>query len=163
MITTFLVASTLMFGSILNGSAQQSQALKEQAVVNQHLAGSALNITSATIGTSGSAYVRVSIDNTGSESVFDFSEMDVILKYTDDLDATNLTHLTFNSVSAGVNQWTVPVSGVQPDTFNPNAWDSDEVLTLDIQVTPSIKSGTSANIVVGTPQGVTDQSDLTNP
>ena len=162
-ITTFLVASSLMFGSILNGSVEQTQALKELAVINKQLANSALNITSAAVDTPGGGDVTVVVDNTGSESVFRFGDMDVILHYTDVSNNTTLTYLRFNSVTAGVNEWTVPTTGVQPDSFNPNVWDSDESLTIDIQVNPLIKSGTPAHVVVGTPQGVADQSDLTNP
>ena len=162
-ITTFLVASSLMFSSILSGSVEQTQALKELAVINQQLAGSALNITSAAVDTPGGGDVTVVVDNTGSESVFDFADMDVIIQYTDVSDKTKLTYLRFDSVAAGANEWTVPTTGVQPDSFNPNVWDSDEALTIDIQVDPSIKSGTPAHVVVGTPQGVTDQSDLANP
>ncbi len=162
-ITTFLVASLLMFGSILSGSVEQTQALKELAVINKQLAGSALNITSAAVDTPGGGDVTVVVDNTGSESVFDFADMDVVIQYTDVSENSRLTYLTFNSVAAGVNEWTVPTTGVQPDSFNPNVWDSDEVLTIDIQVDPLIKSGASALVVVGTPQGVADQSDLTNP
>ncbi len=162
-ITTFIVASSLMFGSILNGSVEQTQALKDLGVINKRLAGSALNITSAAVDTPGGGDVTVVVDNTGSESVFYFADMDVIIQYTDVSDNTTLTYLDFNSLTAGVNEWTVPVTGVQPDSFNPNVWDSDEALTIDIQVDPKIKTGTAAHVVVGTPQGVADQSDLTNP
>lgn len=162
-ITTFLVASSLMFGSLLNGSVEQTQALKELAVINKKLAGSALNITSAVVDTPGGGDVTLVVDNSGSESVFNFAHMDVIIRYTDDSDNSILKYLTFNSVAAGANEWTVPVTGVQPDAFNPDVWDSDEVLTIDIQVSPNIKTGTSAHVVVGTPQGVADQSNLTNP
>ena len=162
-ITTFIVASSLMFGTILNGSVEQTQALKDLGVINKRLAGSALNITSAAVDTPGGADVTVVVDNTGSESVFDFADMDVIIRYTDVSDNSTLTYLNFNSITAGANEWTVPVTGVQPDSFNPKVWDSDEVLTINIKVDPLIKAGTSAHVVVGTPQGVADQSDLTNP
>ena len=162
-ITTFLVASSLMFGSILNGSVEQTQALKELAVINKRFVGSGLNITSAAVDTPGGGDVTVVVDNTGSESVFDFADMDVIIQYTDVSNNSTLTYLDFNSLTAGVNEWTVPVTGVQPDSFNPKVWDSDEVLTINIQVDPKIKTGTAAHVVVGTPQGVADQSDLTNP
>ena len=162
-ITTFLVASSLMFISLLSGSVQQTQALKELAVINKQLANSALNITSAVVDAPGGGDVTVVVANTGSESVFRFNDMDVILQYTDVSDVKILTYLMFNPAAAGVNEWTVPTTGVQPDSFNPKVWDSDESLTIDIQVSPLIKSGTFANVVVGTPQGVADQSDLTNP
>ncbi len=151
-ITTFLVASSLMFGSILNGTVEQTEALKELAVINKRLVGSALNITSAAVDVPGGGNVTVVVDNTGSESVFDFADMDVIIQYTDVSDNKTLTYLDFNSITAGVNEWTVPVTGVQPDSFNPNVWDSDERLTIDIQVDPKIKTGTAAHVVVGTPQ-----------
>ena len=162
-ITTFLVASSLMFGSMLNGSVEQTLALKDLAVISKRFAGSALNITSAVVDTPGGGDVTLVVDNTGSESVFDFADMDVIIQYTDVSDNLTLTYLDFNSLAAGVNEWTVPVTGVQPDSFNPKVWDSDEVLTINIQVDPKIKTGTAAHVVVGTPQGVADQSDLTNP
>ena len=162
-ITTFIVASSLMFGTILNGSVERTQALKDLGVINKRFAGSALNITSAAVDTPGGADVTVVVDNTGSESVFDFADMDVIIRYTDVSDNSTLTYLNFNSITAGANEWTVPVTGVQPDSFNPKVWDSDEVLTINIKVDPLIKAGTSAHVVVGTPQGVADQSDLTNP
>ena len=162
-ITTFLVASSLMFGTILSGSVEQTQALKELGVINKQLAGSALNITSAVVDTPGGGDVTVVVDNTGSESVFLFDDMDVVIRYTDVSDISRLTYLRFNPVAAGVNEWTVPSTGVQPDSFNPKVWDSDEVLTIDIKVDPLIKSGEPALVVVGSPQGVADQSDLTNP
>ena len=152
-----------MFGTILSGTVDQTQASKDRAVINKQLAGSALNITSAAVDTPGGGDVTVVVHNTGSESVFEFADMDVVIRYTDVSDNSRLTYLTFDAVAAGVNEWTVPTTGVQPDSFNPNAWDSDEVLTIDIQVDPLIKSGAPAQVVVGTPQGVADQSDLTNP
>ena len=116
-ITTFLVVSSLMFGSILNGTVEQTQALKELAVINKQLANSALNITSAAVDSPGGGDVTVVVDNTGSESVFRFEDMDVILRYTDVSDNATTTYLKFNSASAGVNEWTVPATGVQPDSF----------------------------------------------
>ena len=152
-----------VFQAVADGNVQQTQALKELALINKQLAGSALNITSAAVDTPGGGDVTVVVNNTGSESVFDFADMDVVIRYTDVSDITRLTYLTFDSISAGVNEWTVPTTGVQPDSFNPNSWDSDEVLTIDINVDPLIKSGAPALVVIGTPQGVADQSDLTNP
>ena len=143
----------MMFGTILSGTVDQTQASKDLAVINKQLAGSALNITSAAVDTPGGGDVTVVVHNTGSESVFEFADVDVVIRYTDVSDNSRLTYLTFDAVAAGVNEWTVPTTGVQPDSFNPNAWDSDEVLTIDIQVDPLIKSGAPAQVVVGTPQG----------
>ena len=162
-ITTLLISASIMTGSFLNTSVDQVQALKELAVVNKRLAGTALNITSASVDTPGSGDLTVTVDNTGSESVIRFKDMDVILQYTDEDDKVTLTYLDYTDSGLSNNQWTVPTTGVQPNTFNPQVWDSDETLTLDLKVDPAIKSGTPGVVVVGMPLGVTDQTALTNP
>ncbi len=96
-------------------------------------------------------------------TVADFSEMDVIIQYTDTSDNLTLTYLGYNAGGLDDNEWTVAVTGVQPDSFNPRMWDSDEELTVDLRVSPAIKAGTTAFVVVATPWGVNDQSSITNP
>ncbi len=162
-IATFLLASLLMFGSFLTTSASQAESLKAQTVFNNERLGSALRITSAAVDTPGGANVTVAVDNTGSESVVNFDQVDVIIRYTDASDNLISTRLNYDALSAGDNEWTISVTGVQPDSFNPNIWDSDENLTMDLRVAPAIKSGTPALIVVATPWGVSDQTDISNP
>lgn len=162
-ITTLLVSASLMTGSFLNASVGQVQSLKELAVVNKQLAGTALNITTASVDTPGGGDLTVTVDNTGSESVIRFKEIDVIVQYTDGDDQVTLTYLDYTASGLSDNQWTVTATGVQPNTFNPQVWDSDETLTLDLKVSPPVKSGTSGVIVVGMPLGVADQTALTNP
>jgi hypothetical protein len=103
------------------------------------------------------------VDHTGSQTVADFSEMDVIIQCTDTSDNLILNHLGYNAGGLDDNEWTVGVTGVQPDSFNPRMWDSDEELTVDLRVSPAIKAGTTAWVVVATPWGVNDQSSITNP
>ena len=159
----FLVTSVLMFQTFLISSATQSQSLRDQTQVNVEKRGSGLNITGAVVSDPGNGDAWVHVDNIGSQSVPDFSEMDIILQYTDTSDVLRLTYLAYNASGAGPNQWTVSATGVQPDTFNPRMWDSDETLAIDLQVSPAIKSGATGQVVVGTPWGVSDQSSITNP
>ena len=161
-ITTFLGASALMFSSFLAGSVTQAQSLKDLTRVNQGLMGGALNITYAAVDPPGGGYVWVHADNTGSRSVANFGQIDVIMQYTDTSDNLRLTYLDYNASGAGANQWTVSATGVQPDDFNPRIWDSDETLLLDLKVDPDIKTGTPALVVVGTPWGVNDQNSIDN-
>ena len=162
-ISAFLVASALMFNSFLVGSLAQSQSMKDMTKTNSRREGSGLNITGAAVYTAGGSDVWVHVDHTGSQSVADFSEMDVIIQYTDTSDNLILNHLGYNAGGLDDNEWTVGVTGVQPDSFNPRMWDSDEELTVDLRVSPAIKAGTTAWVVVATPWGVNDQSSITNP
>ncbi len=162
-ISSFLVASALMFNSFLVGSLAQSQSMKDMTRTNSSREGSGLNITGAAVYTAGGSDVWVHVDHTGSQTVADFSEMDVIIQYTDTSDNLILNHLGYNAGGLDDNEWTVGVTGVQPDSFNPRMWDSDEELTVDLRVSPAIKAGITAWVVVSTPWGVNDQSSITNP
>ena len=77
-ISSFLVASALMFNSFLVGSLAQSQSMKDMTRTNSSREGSGLNITGAAVYTAGGSDVWVHVDHTGSQTVADFSEMDVI-------------------------------------------------------------------------------------
>ena len=162
-ITAFLVSSVLMFQSFLTSSVGQSQSMRDFTKVKKEFKGSSLEITNAAVNVPGGSEVWVHVDNTGSEPVASFGEMDVIIQYTGTDNNLKLTYLTYNAGGAGANEWTVSVTGVQPDDFNPRMWDSDETLAIDLQVAPAIKAGTPALIIVATPWGVNDQRPITNP
>ena len=162
-IAGFLVASALMFNSFLATSATQARSLKDLTRASKEAQSSSLNITNGSVSGPGSADVWVHVDNTGSQPVADFAEMDVIIRYTDSSDNLRLTYLVYNAAGAGPDQWTVSATGVQPDSFNPRIWDSDETLAIDLQVSPAIKSGAPVLVVVGTPRGASDQSPIDSP
>ena len=162
-ISVFLVASALMFYSFLIGSVTQAQSLKELVRANTEREGSSLNITGAAVYSAGGSDVWAHVDNTGSQSVADFFQMDLIIQYTDTSDNLRLSYLDYNAGGLDANKWTVSATGVQPDSFNPRIWDSDETLAIDLRLSPNIKAGTAALVVVGTPWGVSDQSSVTNP
>ena len=107
--------------------------------------------------------MTVNVDHTGSQSVARFGDMDVIVEYTNSSNNPVLTRLKYNAAAVGNNEWTISATGVQPDSFNPRFWDSDESLVIDLRVDPAVKSGTSALIVVGTPWAVSDQTSVSAP
>ena len=160
-ITVFLLASALMFGTFLTASATQGDSLKDLATTNTAQAGDQLNITSAVVDNPDTGDLTVTVDNTGSRSTPDFSRMDVILEYTDTSDNAVVIYIDHSTAAPLANEWTV--SGIAPDSFNPNMWDSDEVITIDILVSPAVKSNTAALVAVVTPWGISDTSAVTNP
>lgn len=164
-IASFLLASVIMFGTFLNMSSNQSQSLKDLGKISQEKVNSVISITTASVSSSSpgvNTEITLAVANTGSESVADFSDMDVIVQYTDSSDNLVRKYLTYNSAGVADNQWTNPVTGVTPDTFNPRMWDSDETFTIDLRVAPDVKSGTSALVVVGTPRAASDQALVSN-
>jgi len=162
-IATFLMASVLMFGTFLTSSSTQAQSLKDLGQLNSERAGSAISITSATVTSTGSGTnMTVLVDNTGSQSVGNFAQMDVIVQYTDSDDVQVGKYLTYLALGLGDNQWTNPVTGITPDTFNPRMWDPDETLTINLRVVPAIKAGTSALVVINTPWATGDQTSVSN-
>ncbi len=162
-ITVCLLASALMFGTFLTASATQGDSLKDLATVNTARAGDQLSITSAVVDTPESGDLTVTVNNTGSRSTPDFSRMDVILEYTDTSNKAVVIYLDHSTSAPGNNEWTVPESGITPDSFNPKMWDPGEVITIDMLVSPAVKSNTAALVAVVTPWGISDTSAVTNP
>ena len=162
-ITMFLVASIVMFSTFLNGSISGAQSLKKLTQVNVKRAGSAMKLNGGSFYAGGNTDLSVNADNTGSQLVARFEEMDVIVEYTDVSDNAVLTRLAYVASDIGDNQWTLSTTGVTPDVFNPGIWDSDEKLYIDLRVNPGVKSGTSALVVVGSPWAVADQTSIPAP
>ena len=147
----------MMFGTFLNGSVSNAQSLKKLTQANVRRAGSSISLSGGNFYTNGTTGLSVNADNTGSQLVARFEEMDVIIEYTDVSDNAVLTRLAYVTSDIGDNQWTLSTTGVTPDVFNPGIWDSDEKLYIDLRVNPGVKSGTSALVVVGSPWAVADQ------
>ena len=162
-IATFLLTSVLMFGTFLSTSVSQGESLKVLTDVSSKRLGSGLTITNASVVTPGGPDVAVQVDNSGSQSVVRFGELDVIPKYTDTANNAAFKYLAYTTGALGNNQWTIATTGVQPDSFNPGMWDPGESLPIDLRVSPAIKTGAAAEVVVGTPWGVNDNSSVVNP
>ena len=162
-ITMLLAASEVMFSTFLGTSISGGRSLKELTQNNVQRVGSALQIASAIFEPGGTTDLTLQMDNTGSQSVFRFGEMDVIVKYTDPEDKSVLTRLDYVASGLDSNKWTLSSTGVTPDSFNPNAWDSDERVFFDLRVDPAVKSGTSAIVVIGSPWAVSDQTSVAAP
>jgi len=164
-IASFLLASVIMFGTFLTVSTTQSQSLKDLGKTNKEKIGSSISITSAIVSAAVagvSTDLTLEVNNTGSQSVADFSEMDVIVQYTDSSDNLVQKYLTYSASGYGDNEWTNPITGVTPDTFNPRMWDPDETFTINLKLAPEVKSATSVLVVVITPKAASDQTLISN-
>jgi hypothetical protein len=165
-IITMLLASALLFGAFLTNSTSQAGSLRDLAQSRQAQVRSSIDITSASVVTTGATgtIVQVLVDNVGAQSVsvVDFNRLDVIVQYTDPSNNPVRKYLSYNASAVADNKWTNPASGITPDSLNPRMWDPDEVFTIDLRVVPAIKTGTSAVVVVATPQAASDQTTVPN-
>ena len=164
-IATFLAASAIMFGTFLSTSTTQSESLRELGRIKREQAGSFIFISDAsiTLSVAGvSTDMTLLVDNEGSQPVANFSRMDVIVQYTDSSDNAVGQYLSYNPVSVGNNQWTIPSGGIDPDVLNPGMWDPDETLTVELRIALDMKVDTQAVVTIATPRGASAQTTVSN-
>ena len=85
----------------------------------------------------------------GDTIVTDFTEMDILVQYTDSGENQVASRLVYTS------NWTISMS---PDSRDPNAWNPDETATITFTLLLALKDNTRGTVVVVTPQGVVDSS-----
>ncbi|MCH8349223.1 MAG: hypothetical protein IIB29_03125 [Chloroflexi bacterium] len=104
----------------------------------------------------GGTTLTLQLKNTGLTSVYDYAAMDFIVDYTDAAVNTVATYLAYTTGTLGANQW--KMTSISPDSFQPNAWNPGETITLDALLSPAQSDDTIGNVIVATPNGVLDTS-----
>jgi len=89
------------------------------------------------------------VANNGETVVADFTEMDLLVQYTDSGDTEIVSRLVYTT------DWTVSMS---PDDRDPNAWNPDETATITFALASAPKDDTRGTVLVVTPRGVVDSS-----
>lgn len=155
-------AGMLLANTVLGIGIGQQRSLDTAAKTSGMRLRTSISISSAIAVDQGSTTgVTVQIGNDGSVGIIVSSTMDVFVSYTDTTDAMVREYLEYTSGAPGANQWTL--TSISPDTFNEGIWDSDETVTLDLVLSPEIKTGTSGIVLVATPTGITDSAYFDAP
>ena len=89
------------------------------------------------------------VANNGDTVVTDFTEMDLLVQYTDSGDTEVVSRLVYTT------DWTVSIS---PDNRDPNSWNPDETATVTFTLASVPKDNTRGTLVLGTPLGVVDSA-----
>ena len=100
----------------------------------------------------GSAGLTLKVKNTGLTSVFDYDSMDVIVEYLDASSNQVSTRLSYTTGTLGNNEW--EKTSIVPDTYQPEAWNPNETISMDAILSPAQKSDSTATVTVSTPNGV---------
>jgi len=104
----------------------------------------------------GGTTLTLQVKNTGLTSVYDYAAMDFIVDYTDAAVNTVVTYLAYTTGTLGANQW--KMTSISPDSFQPNAWNPGETITLDALLSPAQSDDTIGTVIVATPNGVLETS-----
>ena len=109
----------------------------------------AVDVESTSDTTTDCLTYTATVANTGDTIVTDFTEMDILVQYTDSGENQVASRLVYTS------NWTISMS---PDSRDPNAWNLDETATITFTLLLALKDNTRGTVVVVTPQGVVDSS-----
>jgi len=93
------------------------------------------------------------VKNSGEVSIEDFSEMDVLVDYTNTSDSKVASRL------AHANSWSV--ASIAPDTSDPGTWNPGEVATINITLPSEMKARETGTILVVAPLAVSDSKYFT--
>jgi flagellar protein FlaF len=106
--------------------------------------------------------VQVTLRNTGSTKLTDFVKWDVILHYSDGVN----TLTNWYSYGSDTNQWReqlfATASPPVPEVIEPGIFDPGEEMVVTINVSPAVGAGTTNQIAVSTPNGVTTSAVFTH-
>jgi hypothetical protein len=153
-LSLFLLVTSVVFLFLVDSWTDQS--LNTALAMNRHLARVESAIAFRSTAQDQPAVCdtyTAQVENTGEVTVTDFSEADVLVEYTDAGSSEVATRLAYT------DDWSV--TGVAPDTRDPNSWNSGETATISFTLSPSAKDGTSGVIILGTSLGISDSAYFT--
>ncbi len=144
----------------LNSQAQLADASRLMQIRLNEQARTGLTPTSAGVNVTGD-YVFVTLKNTGSTKLADFSEWDVLLQYQN----ASTTHLNWFPFGSGRNQWNdqiyMSISPSTPEVIEPGILNPGEYITFQIWVSPTVSAGTTNIATIATPTGITASTVFT--
>jgi hypothetical protein len=145
----FFTGALIMFRVNLLGNVLINAAMKESIDMSGDRARTAIEIPSSSSGDD-PCDLTITIANTGTTAVTDFSRMDFIVQFTSGSNTPD--KLTFaESGALNPGEWTVSsISGqMEPGILNPG-----ETLTVEVKL--DLAEAGFGVLTVGTPNGITD-------
>jgi hypothetical protein len=102
--------------------------------------------------------LEVTLQNTGQVKLADFSQWDVIVHHMDNSSIFHVTWMPYNSQTLEENEWNV--QGIytlndDPEVFEPGIFNPDEKMIIQAEITPDVKTGSTNQVLITTPNGVT--------
>jgi flagellar protein FlaF len=107
--------------------------------------------------------VQITLKNSGSTKLSDWTQWDVILQYTD---GTNNPVVKWYPAGNGTNQWSSTIysnaATQAPEVIEPGIFDPGEEMVITVTVSPVVGTSTTNLAVIATPNGITASAVFTN-
>jgi hypothetical protein len=102
--------------------------------------------------------LEVTLQNIGQVKLADFSQWDVIVHHQDVSDNFHVTWMPYNPGTLGNNEWNI--QGIytlsdQPEVFEPEIFNPDEKMIIGIDIDPFVKTNSTNQVLITTPNGIT--------
>jgi archaeal flagellar protein FlaF len=108
------------------------------------------------------SYVQVTLKNTGSTRLSDFSEWDVFLQYWDG----TVEQLNWYAYGVAQNQWNEIIyqdaATLAPEVIEPGILNPGEEIVVTVNIAPPVAAGTTNLAAISTPNGVTASAIFTH-
>ena len=145
----FLLVTTLSFYYLLDTWGAQNAVTEES--VDRQLARLSTSISIQSTDDAGSDCKTFStqIENNGDTLVADYTEMDVLVQYTNTSNTWIVSRLAYPT------DWAIALS---PDDRDPKIWNPDETAAITFTLGSALKGDILGTVLVGTPQGILDSS-----
>lgn len=156
-----IIASILLLAqTIFAASSAQANGLREASRITLERARTRVSVASMNAtDASGGTNIAVRVDNKGEISIVKAAEMDVLVRYTQTNGSLKVERLAYSASCAPPdNQWCR--FSLVPDALNPALWDPGEQAQIDVRLVPAVQVGTTATIVVVTPNGISAIGNL---
>jgi len=164
-ITALIVIGVLILAvlglsqSVMASQASMSNAFREMQ--DRALDRTRTNLTtdSAAVSQPGDL-VQIALRNAGGARLYNFTQWDVLLQYTDVNNNTQLRWYAYNA------DWTSQIyqslSPVTPESFEPGILNPGEIFVIQVNVSPAVKSNTNNLAIISTPNGVVTSAVFTH-
>jgi hypothetical protein len=139
-IVLILVTAYILVGGTVMTSETVVNAQKDMTALQVKMIGTTMDITA--VSSSNPRYIT--IENTGSESIRNFEQVDVFLTFLDSAP----TIYRYNA-DGGIGYWKKEI--IVPDHIHPRQWDPGEVLNMSVEY--PVEAGTLIEVRITTGNG----------
>jgi flagellar protein FlaF len=156
----FMLATVLIGRGGFIGMDNVGQSLRVFEVRNLERRGTELTVTGTAIDITG-ANATITIGNDGQTPIQDFSRMDLVVQYFDELGGRHDKWIPYTSAALSSDTWTT--GAFTDDVFEPGILNPGEQVEIIARLNPVVGIGTTNKAVISSEQGVTTQTLFAGP
>jgi len=111
--------------------------------------------------------LEVALRNSGQVKLASFAKWDVIVQYYESGGTYRVVWLPYVDGTPGSNEWTVQgiylnAENLTAEVFEPGILNPGEEMVIGAEINPKVGSGTTGDVVISTPNGVSESISFTH-